>query len=156
MEKFKIYIDRLKDGHTEEIDITVLPTFIEVKEEALSFPNEVSISGQAYLTDEHLITNLNIETSALLSCSICNNPVQILVTIHNHSLAEPLEEICSPIYDLTNEIREAILLEIPQFVECNKGNCPERVIIKKYLSDPSQTNSSNPSHFPFADLDNKF
>ncbi len=157
MEKFKIYIDRLKNGHVEKFKETVEPGFLEINESELSFPDSVQVSGEAYLADDHLVAHLSICTSARLPCSICNKPVHIPISIQNAYSTISLEEVRSAIYDLTNEIRETTLLQIPLFAECNNGKCPDRDQIKKFLHEKPNA-EHNPGqfpvvHFPFADLD---
>jgi hypothetical protein len=66
--------------------------------------------------------------------------------------AEPLAEIPSALFDYTELVREAILLQVPAFAECRQGNCPERTVIKKFLTSTEAPPSSPDSHFPFAHL----
>ena len=157
MEKFKIYIDRLKNGHVEKFDETIAPTFLDIEEEELTFHEDVKVDGEVYLAEDHLVIHFSVETAANLPCSICNDPVHIPIIIQNAYSTIPLTDINSAIYDLSEEIRETTLLQVPLFAECNKGNCPERERIKSFLNPSSQT-ESNPEqssvvHFPFADLD---
>ncbi|MBS0653603.1 MAG: hypothetical protein JSR39_08805 [Verrucomicrobia bacterium] len=157
MEKFKIYVDRLKNGHVEEIKETVGPEFLEIEEEELSFPEDVQVSGEVYLADDHLVAHFSIQTSATLPCSICNEPVHIPINIQNAYSTIPLEEVRFAIYDLSNEIRETTLLQVPLFAECNNGKCPGRDQIKEFLHGDSggelNPEQSPVVHFPFADLD---
>jgi uncharacterized metal-binding protein YceD (DUF177 family) len=152
MEKFKIYIDRLKNGHVEKFKETVPSDFLDVEEEELSFPKSLEVNGEAYLADDHLVTHFSVHTSVKIPCSICNESVEIPISIQNAYSTISLEEIPSAIYDLTPEIREMTLLQIPLYTECQQGKCPERDQIKKFLhkDDPSP---SSTVHFPFADLD---
>ncbi len=154
MENLKIYIDRLKGGNALKIEETLPPDFLDVDDEELVFEETVRIQGEAYLADEHLVIHLNIETSAFLPCSICNDAVSTPISLKNIYLTEPLSEIKGAIFDLGQQVRETILLQTPLFIECNGGKCPEREHIKKFLkpeekpSDPGEI-----THFPFADLE---
>lgn len=150
--QFKIYIDRLKHEEKESIDQEVPSEFLDVREEDLSFPTPVKIKGEAYLADEHLILHLHLKTTAALPCAICNQLVQIPISIDDFYHSEPIDELRSPTFDYTEALREAILLQVPPFAECHRGNCPERATISPYLKkkDPK---TETPSHFPFADLD---
>jgi len=156
MEGLKIYIDRLKNEHVEKFEETVSPDFLEIDEKDLTFPENLKVKGEAYLADDHLVAHFSIFTSATLPCSICNMPVHIPLAIENAYSTIPLEEIRSAIFDLSNEIRETTLLQIPLFAECNNGKCPERDNIKKFLhneSNSQQPGQSSVVHFPFAELD---
>jgi uncharacterized metal-binding protein YceD (DUF177 family) len=153
MESLKIYIDRLKSGHALKIDEMLSPDFLEVDEEDLLFENLVRIKGEAYLANEHLIVHFNVETQACLPCSICNDPIHIPIIIQNVYLSQPLVEIKGAIFDMTNEIRESILLQTPLFTECHNGKCPERENLKQFLKSAQKESKNDIVHFPFADLD---
>jgi uncharacterized metal-binding protein YceD (DUF177 family) len=150
-DKLKIYIDRLQEGNVEKINQTIPPDFLDVQEEELSFPEKVDLAGEAYLAEDHLIVHLRVKTTALLPCSICNAPVAVPLALAEFYLSEALNELKGPIFDLTFPLREAILLEIPAFAECNGGNCPERKNLAPYLK---KSNAAQ-DHFPFENLDKK-
>lgn len=153
MENLKIYIDRLKGGQTLKIDETISSDFLEIDEKDLLFEDFVQIKGKIYLADEHLIIHLDIKTSAYLPCNICNDSVHVPIVMKNIYLTKPLSEIKKTIYDLTEEVRESILLQAPPFVECNGGNCPERSGLKKFLKTEQKIKSNEIIHFPFAGLE---
>ncbi|MGE5195829.1 MAG: YceD family protein [Anaerolineae bacterium] len=153
---FKIYIDRLKDGRSEKIEEQASSDFLDVQEEELSFPETVSIKAEAYLTDDHLIIHLSAKTLAKMPCSICNESILVPIHLSDFYHAEPLNELKSPIFDFTSLLREALLLQLPSFIECRGGKCPERETINKFLKDkdqPIQDLPPHPTYFPFADLD---
>lgn len=147
----KIYINRLKDGYIEKILETLPADFLEIKEKDLLFSEPIQLQGEAYLADVHLVICLKINTSALIPCLICNTPVKIPLCINHFYHTESLSELKNPIFDYGSLLREAILLQTPHFVECQKGNCPERKTVTKYLRPPEQT-SQIPHHYPFSDL----
>ena len=157
MEKtaFKIYVDRLKEGESEEIREELSSDFIEVSEQDLSFPDRVEIKGEAYLANDHLVLHLNIRTNALITCAICNQATTYPIAIADHYHSEPLNELENPVFEYRELIREAILLKVPPFLECQGGNCPERATVNKFLKkeDPRVTDSSK-TNFPFEDLKN--
>jgi uncharacterized metal-binding protein YceD (DUF177 family) len=157
MEALKVYVDRLKDGHHLKIKEILPPNFLDVQDEELLFQEPVHISGEIYLAEDHLVMHLTIGTSALLPCSICNGAVCSPIAIKDVYLTEPLEEIKNALFDVTERIRETILLQIPLFTECNQGKCPEREKIKPFLKseETSLASKSIPkevTYFPFADL----
>lgn len=154
MESLKIYVDRLKNGQEHKIQETSSPDFLELDEEDLVFDDPVTLQGEVYTADDHLVIHLNIETSAHLPCSICNDAVHTPISIKGLYLTHPLSEIPGAIFDLTEEVRESILLQTPLFIECNNGKCPERENIKKFLKPEQNIPEVGPdTHFPFADLD---
>jgi len=153
MENLKIYIDRLQGGQTLKIDETLPPSFLDVAEEDLLFEDPVRLEGEAYLANEHLIIHLNIETTATLPCSVCNDPVHIPIVIKNIYLTESLSKIKSATFDMSGEVRESILLQTPLFTECHQGKCPERENLKQFLNPLPKKTNDDIAHFPFADLD---
>lgn len=155
MDELKIYTDRLKEGERETLDLTLPPSLLSIQEEDTLFKDPIEFKAEVYIANEHLIIHLNLNTKARLFCCVCNEQVPYPIDIKNIYLTHPLQEIKGAIYDLTNEIRESILLQTPPFTECNQGNCLERAHIKKYLkSTPnlSLKQKDDIVHFPFADL----
>lgn len=131
---FKIFVHRLRDGHSEKIEETLPPDFLEISEEALSFHSPVRISGSATLADETLVLRLSIETEAVLPCSICNRDVPYQISIPNFYFTIGLDEIKGAVFNYKEALREGILLELPYIAECNGGDCPERGNLAKYFT----------------------
>jgi uncharacterized metal-binding protein YceD (DUF177 family) len=140
----KIYVDRLSHERTEKIEETLTPEVVDVDEKDLKFQSPVSLKGKAYIAEDHLVIQLDIGTEALIPCAICNNGVKRQITIKGFYHTEELEKIQGHVYDYTDPLREAILLEVPSYVECLE-NCPERTELKNYLQKGNNL-------FPFADL----
>lgn len=156
-EQLKIYIDRLKEGQIEQIAEVLPPDFLDIHEEDLAFSEPVTLSGKAYLAEDHLVLNLCVKTEASIPCCICNELVKVPVVLDNFYHTVALEDISSPVLDYGADLREAILLQTPLFAECSGGNCPEREEVSKYFKQNSPTANQKdgavPTHFPFANLD---
>lgn len=154
---FKIYIEQLRDGRTEEIEGSHSPDFLDINEEELKFKRDVHFEGQAYLADDNLLIHLKIEAYATVPCSICNNPVEVKIDIPNFYHLEPLAEIKTGAFDFAVVLRDAILLEVPRFAECENGRCPERKKIAKYLREkpepPPGELGDEEGYQPFANID---
>lgn len=133
MDQFKIYLDRLKDGHIEKIEEKISPDFIELSEQELTFPDEVSYSGEAYLSNGFFILHLKIFTSIIIPCLICNEKVKTPLVIDDFYHTEKLSELRKSVFDFKNELRSALLIKVPAYFECHGGQCPERELITKYL-----------------------
>lgn len=141
----QIFVDRLTEGQEETINWDLSSTFLDVHEKDLSFSEEVKVKGKAYLADTFLIIQVDIEAVSLIPCIVCNEVKEYPVVIEHFYHAEPLAEMKGKIFNFTEKLRDAILLEVPQFYECNNGNCGERKELEKFLRK-----ESSPS--PFADL----
>lgn len=150
-EPFKIYIDRLRGGSTETIDTVLDPSFLDVQETDLSFPSPVQLKADVYLTDEHLIIHLQASTKAVRPCSICNQPIATDLMVKDFYHTEAIQEIPSAIFDFSEVLREALLVELPLVVECNGGKCPEREALRPFMS--SKERKENPTYFPFTDIE---
>lgn len=148
-DEFKIYIDRLKGGSTHQINTSFHPSFLEIDEKELQFRKPVTIQGEAYLTDDHLVIHLSAATIAEMPCAICNHTTQFPLAVHQFYHTEPLSEISSSVYDFSQVVREALLIELPRTIECN-GNCPERESLTPYLRKETR---SDKDHFPFANFE---
>ncbi|GAB4186433.1 MAG: hypothetical protein Tsb0015_04210 [Simkaniaceae bacterium] len=150
---FKIYIDRLTKERMEKIAFSSDCSFLDIHEAELQFADPIDVKGEAYLTKEHLIIHLKIHTAASLLCKICNGPACKEIILDNFYHAEPLENIKRGIYDYSVKLREAVLLEVPAFLECNNGNCPQRTELKEYFTENTMQASKKESrHFPFKNL----
>jgi len=144
---FKIYVDRLKNDDTERINEIVDPDFLNETEKEPLFTSKVTVKGQAYLANYHLILDLKLKATAILPCSICNEKVEVPIEVNDFSHTVELSDIRSAIYDYTADIHDTVLLKLPQFVECHHGQCPERKNISKYFKQgPDDT------HSPFSEL----
>ena len=151
---FKIYVEQLRDGREEKIHEKLNPEFIDIHEKDLSFEKDVELEGVAYLAEHELILHWDIKAEAVVSCSICNEPVKIPIHVKNFYYSEPLEQIKTGIYNFKDLLRETILLEVPLFAECNEGNCSKRKEYNKYFKEPSnQSSEEDEGYQPFADLD---
>lgn len=146
---FNIYIDRLYDGHTEELEEEVDPDFLEVKENDLSFSDPLFLKGEAYIADDELILHFSVTTYATLPCSICNELVKAAIQELDFYHAEPLNEIKTGVFNFKELLREVILLDAPAFAECNDGDCPRRKEIEKYLKVEGE---GDDQYRPFANL----
>lgn len=150
---FKIYVEQLRQGSEEEIHEALEPGFLEIYEIDLAFDKPVILEGIAYLAEHELVLRWDIQTEAILPCSICNEAVRIPIHVNHFYYSEPLSKIKSGVYNFKDLLRETILLEVPTFAECNGRNCPRRQEYRKYLKERSDEPSREEGDSPFADLD---
>lgn len=150
-EPFKIWIDRLKGGRTQKIEEALDPAFLGPDEEELQFKAKVYVKGEAYLTDDHLIVHLKAHCKASMPCAVCNQMTEVELRDDNFYHTQPIEEIPSAVFDFSELLREALLLELPRTAECNQGKCPERTTMTPYLR--AEERKDKTTYLPFADLD---
>lgn len=147
----EIVVDRLHDGHIEEIDCELSSAFLDLREEEVVFPAPISVRGSVYSTGDHLIFDYDVATRVQMPCSICNRPVEIDLVVREGQAVEEISHCPAGIWDCREVVRESLLLELPPFVECEKGNCPRRAEIEPYLRKESGLDEE-PRYHPFADL----
>ncbi len=145
---FKIYIDRLSSEKTQLIKEEVSPSFLEIDEEDLRFLWPVFLDGDAYIAGDYLIISINVETFFEMPCRICNEKKKYPFHVQSCYITVALDKISQKIYDFSDQLRELILLEVPQFVECNNNHCPKREVIKPYLKKKLEKDK----YLPFKDL----
>lgn len=153
--ELKVYIDRLKEGSAEKFTGQVPSSFLDLGDRELVCTSPITLKGEAYLASDHLIIKLDIKTSFMMPCLVCNEMTHIDVHVPDFTHAEPLSSIPGSIFDISDLIREDILVQLPQFIECNGGSCPEREEIKKYLKQKKEEGKSKEAaqvHFPFSNL----
>ncbi len=150
-EECLIWIDRLKNGQTQKINESLNPSFLKIEEDDLKFTSPVPVQGEAYLSNEELIIRLKASTQAMMPCIICNKLITIDLVLDGFYHVQPTNEIPGAIFDYQELLREALLLELPRYVECNQGKCPDRPSIAPYLHSNKQQKQE--IHFPFSDLD---
>jgi uncharacterized metal-binding protein YceD (DUF177 family) len=152
--RFNIYLEQLRNGKKTIIEESCPSDFMEVKEEDLFFNDTVTVEGEAYLAGDALVISCQLITIATMPCAICNEPVKVEIEVTQFYHAEELSNIKGGIYNYKNAIREAILLEVPPFAECEPGNCPHRKEIERFLRPPGDADASQKEegYRPFADL----
>lgn len=154
-DRFKIFVEQLRQGNTEEIEEVFSPDFLEIKEKELSFLQPITVRGQVYLADDTLVLHLDIHAVAVMPCAICNQPANVEIAIQGFYHAVPLIEIKGAVYDFREILREAILLEVPLLTECHQGKCPQRQSLEKYFKKEGVPGikDQEEGYRPFADLD---
>lgn len=135
-DRFKIHVENLRTGHVEKIEESFDPAFLDVDEPELQFRKPVAVNGEAYVAGHELILHLNIRTSYVVPCVICNSPVDVPVSLTNVYESIPLEDVAHGVYNMRDALRQAILLESRPFAECNNGHCPQRKEVESYLKKP--------------------
>jgi uncharacterized metal-binding protein YceD (DUF177 family) len=150
---FVLYIERLKEASSYVLQKSTSPAFLDIHEPDLLFEDLVQIELKAYLSSDHLILHLSAKTKALLPCSICNASSSIFIQVEQFAHAEPLHKVAHGTFDFSPLLREAILLEVPSYAECQGGLCPKRTTIESFLIS-QQTKQE--TYLPFAHLEHHY
>ncbi|GAB4236861.1 MAG: hypothetical protein Tsb0021_16700 [Chlamydiales bacterium] len=151
-ERFVIYTDRLRDGKEEVIQETFDPAFLELNEGNVSFEHPVEVRGKAYLAQNDLILHLSVDTRVSVRCIICDQKVAVPIEIRDLYIDVPLDDVKGGTYSFQEDLRQEIVVEVPEYYECHEGNCPERKEIEPFLKDPQKNEGEDERQKPFADL----
>lgn len=142
MEELELYIDRLKSGEYKEFCLTSGPEIMSAEDNEATFEKEIQINGSAALANDHLVLNISINTEMKNSCKICTDPISHNISIEQKNMPFSLKTMKNGKFCLKDYIRELIFLNIPRYSEC-KGSCPEREVIKKYLTKSDHPHEDN-------------
>lgn len=149
---FKIWLNLLRDGSTQSLELEMPASYMAVDDPALAFKAPVFAEGEAYVAGDELIMHLDAKTEAIIPCSICSEPVIIPLECNGFYHAVPLSEIKGNFYDFRDIVRENLLLEVPLTAECG-GKCPERANLKQYFKQgESKTDPDEGQQRPFSNL----
>ena len=145
-ENLKVYIRRLKNGVDESWDNELPATFVGLEEPELRVVSPISVNCSCYLADKELLITLKIAVELQMPCSICNKTTVQRLEVSPPLKAVPIADIPTSMYDISEDIREGIILELPRFVECNNGSCQERSQIETWLAKKER------AHCPMKEL----
>ena len=120
----KINVKRIpEDG--ESLSGTEPASIMELDEPDIRFQHEVEYDFQAQIQNNALLVTGKIETPATLRCSRCLKSFELPVQVEQFVFHQELAG--EDFVDLTANIREDIILELPQRALCTpdcKGLCP--------------------------------
>jgi len=148
----KIFIEQLRDGRKENIELTVPSDFLDLNDKDLVAAGPVAIQGEAYLAGGSLVLHLDCRTEVKMPCAICNKAMTLPLHAKEIYFLQPESELAEAIFDYSRVVREELLLLAPHFAECG-GNCPERSQIDPFLKkETSKPEDGQSKQYPFANL----
>ena len=128
------------------------PVFLDLREnDELTAPEEVCVCGTAYRSDEWVVVEGKVETKMELPCSMCNERTVVPIGPFVWKAELPASDVKGGEIDLTEALREAVLLEVPYVVKCGGKECRSDQSIRQYLA-PEATKENEERHQPFRTL----
>ena len=98
------------------------------KNDAASVAGPLNYKAEASIVSGNLLLRGNFNLLFELTCCRCNNSFRHTVRLSGHSLLIPVDNLT--LIDLTDALREDIILALPDFPHCNNGDnqmdCPAR------------------------------
>ena len=104
-------------------DICQLP-----EKDAAMVAGSLKYRAEASVVCENLLFRGDFQLPFKFTCCRCNQPFLYTVRLLDHSMLVPLEDLS--LIDLTDALREDIILALPDFPHCSNGDnpmdCPAR------------------------------
>ncbi|MCH2061118.1 MAG: hypothetical protein MK183_10875 [Verrucomicrobiales bacterium] len=104
-------------------DICQLP-----EKDAASVAGPLNYRAEASIVSGNLLFRGDFHLPFEFTCCRCNQPFHYTIRLLDHSLLVPVEDLS--LIDLTDALREDIILALPNFPHCNDGDnqmdCPAR------------------------------
>jgi uncharacterized protein len=113
----------------QELDIsgTENVAFLEIEDtELMQFKDSVSYQLRASLVNRGVLVAGSVKTAIHCVCGRCVK--EFTQTVENSSICRYYEDVTEPELDITEDIREEMLISIPVNYLCNencKGLCPQ-------------------------------
>ena len=147
-----IRVDGSADGEGTLFDERLDPAFLDLPEgDELTSSSEVHVHGTAYQTGEWVVIEGSVETTMSLPCAMCNERTVFSVGPFVWKIDIPATDVKNGMVDLTEALREAVLIEVPYLVKCGGEVCRNDSAVRQYLAS-DKTDEDEELHQPFRSL----
>ena len=152
LHKLHIRIEAEAEGEQTPFEEQLDPSFLDLsKDDELTSPSEVRVRGTACRSGEWVLVEGSIETALGMPCSMCNEQTVFSIGPFVWKTDLPATDVKGGEIDLTDALREAILLEVPYVVKCGGKECRNEASFRQYLV-PEATEENEERHQPFRTL----
>jgi uncharacterized metal-binding protein YceD (DUF177 family) len=153
-ERLCIRIDGSADGEEVLFEEQLSPKFLDLVEgDELVPSSKVCVRGKAYRTGEWIVVEGEVETAMILPCSMCNEQAPFAIGPFSWKADVPTVDVNNGTLDLTEALREAVLLEVPYVVKCGGKVCRNEQTVRQYLvSNDRRMDENGEWHQPFRSL----
>ena len=129
------------------------PSFLDLPpDDEVSAASEIVVSGKAYRASEWIVVEGRVKTSFRLPCAICNEMCEYAVDIRSWEQNIPAKDVVDGVIDLSEPLREAVLIEIPFFAKCGGGTCRNIDDVKRFFRSEEAPEEREETHQPFLSL----
>jgi uncharacterized metal-binding protein YceD (DUF177 family) len=143
-----VSLDHLNTDEEMPISFVLEPSFLELSPQDEMKPSRpVVIEGTVSLVDDYVLLNMEIRAFFHVHCASCNDVFEYEVCLDQFSHQELLENIARRKWDVSEIVREAIVIELPLFPQCGGKECLHMDEIQKYfhtLSEEKEEEKSSP------------
>jgi uncharacterized metal-binding protein YceD (DUF177 family) len=153
LNRFRIRIDGCVGEEPVFLEEILAPSLVDLPEgDECSVLSPIQVRGNIYKTDDWVILEAEVDTSIQMPCSTCNEPFEYSIHIDSWKVQENISSIKEGFWDLTEQLREAIVLEFPFLAVCGNGSCTNVDRIRPYLKSDVKKDSAIVTHRPFEKL----
>lgn len=133
-----LFLDQLLPDEEMSVSWTLDPSFLDFSPNDEVQPSRsVLVQGVCSLVDGVALLNLRMRAFFSVRCALCNEPFEYEVCLDRWTHQELVENIKKKRWDVSEKVREAIVVEIPFFPQCGGNKCLHREEIQKYLHVPA-------------------
>jgi len=151
----RVRIDGSIEGNEVLFEEQLSPDFLDLPQGDELLPvTDIDVCGRAYRASDWIMVEGSVKAQLSLPCATCNERTVFSVEISPWELNLPVDLAKDGMLDLTEVLREAILLEVPFIVKCGGETCRNESEIRKYLAPEGrhQTDDGEERNQPFLSL----
>ncbi len=145
------------DGSSQSDDVLfeerLSPTFLDLRpDDELSAASDIVMSGRAYRASEWVMIEGQVTVSMRLPCAVCNEMCEFTIDLMPWKQSIPASSVKDGMVDISEALREAILIEVPFFKKCGGQTCHNANEISQYLTTDVPAEDGEDRNQPFLSL----
>ena len=151
--RFCIRVDGCVGEEESFLEESFAPSLVDLPDgDECLVHSPIKVRGNVYKANDWVILEASVDTSILMPCSTCNELFEYPIHIDSWRVQENLSSIKEGFWDLTEQLREVIVLEFPHLAMCGKSACKNFDKVKPYLKSDIEKDSGLVTHRPFEEL----
>lgn len=145
------------DTSTPDSDVLFeekLPSsFVDLPEDdELSVESDICVTGKVYRASEWVMVEAYVTVSLTMPCAMCNERCAFVLDRMLWEQSLSLSCVKDGILNLSEPLREAILLEVPFFIRCGGEGCRNIDAIRPFLRSKEAAGVDEEKNQPFLSL----
>jgi hypothetical protein len=130
------------------VDDSVDAQFLDLaNDDELQVTKPIVIKGRIYRTSEWLIIDASIRAVFNAACPLCNDSFELPVEIASWNHQQLISDVDGQTWDITEALRESILIEVPFFAQCGGSSCKNYKEVEPFIRADAPEECG---HQPFA------
>jgi uncharacterized metal-binding protein YceD (DUF177 family) len=128
------FYEQLKEGESSCFEHEIDSSFLDLENDKELRPiSSVFVKGKIWKMADWLFVEAYVKASFETTCSYCSDLFHLPIELQPWKHEVCIDDIKEAFLDLREPLREAILLEIPYFAQCDGTTCKNINEVKKYL-----------------------